>query len=77
MTKVRIVGWRVQPIVMLDDGENLTPLPLDPVDIPAAEWRAFKARGDAQAVADLRSRYEKDEKPAANRAARRSRPKAK
>jgi hypothetical protein len=32
------VGWTVQPVLMADDGENLTPVPVAPQMIPAAQW---------------------------------------
>lgn len=38
MTRLRVVGYLVQPQIMADDGENLTPLPVQPVTIPAADW---------------------------------------
>lgn len=38
MTRLRVVGYIVQPQLMADDGETLTPLPVQPVTIPASEW---------------------------------------
>lgn len=52
--RVRVVAWRVQPVVMADDGENLTPINVQAVEIPAAEWGAFKAGGDDEALASIR-----------------------
>lgn len=52
--RLRIVGWNVQPVVMLDDGENLTAVPVGPQMIPAAAWEEFKAGGDQHAIASLR-----------------------
>ena len=43
--RVRVVAWRVQPVVMADDGENLPPVNVQPVEIPAREWQAFKDGG--------------------------------
>jgi hypothetical protein len=39
MTKrLRPVAFIVQPQFMVDDGENLTPLPVQPLTIGAADW---------------------------------------
>jgi hypothetical protein len=57
-TRMRLVGWQVQPVVMADDGENLTPVNVNPVMVPASGWDAFKAGGDDQALAQLRDQIE-------------------
>ncbi len=49
-TRVRVVAWIVQPVVMADDGDNLTQLQVQPVTIPAAAWDDFKAGGDEAAI---------------------------
>lgn len=36
--RLRIIGYLVQPQLMADDGENLTPLPVQPLTILAADW---------------------------------------
>lgn len=36
--RLRIIGYLVQPQIMADDGENLTPLPVQPLTILAADW---------------------------------------
>jgi hypothetical protein len=51
---VRIVSWRVQPIVMSDDGDNLTPINVQAIDIPAKDWDEFKAGGDEAALDSIR-----------------------
>lgn len=38
MTRLRTVSYVVQPQLMADDGENLTPLAVQPVTIAAADW---------------------------------------
>lgn len=58
MTRVRVVGWNVQPVVMLDDGANLTPVQIGPQMIAAADWQAFKDGGDEQALASVREQIE-------------------
>lgn len=74
MNRIRVVGWNVQPVVMLDDGESLTPVQVAPNMIPAAQWQAFKDGGDAEAIASIKEQVPPDE-PAPNRAARRHPPK--
>lgn len=56
--RMRVVGWNVQPVVMLDDGEVLTPVPVDAQMINATDWEAFKDGGDAQALSHLRAQIE-------------------
>lgn len=58
--RMRLVGWRVQPVVMSDDGENLTSVDVAPVVIPAANWQAFKDGDDDQALAQVRAKIEGD-----------------
>jgi hypothetical protein len=58
MTRLRVVGWRVQPILMADDGEHLTPLTVDGQVIHAAAWDAFKAGGDEEALSAIREQIE-------------------
>jgi hypothetical protein len=58
--KVRVVGWQVQPLLMLDDGEHLTALNAQPVTIPAAEWEKWKDGGDEQFLAPARLQFEED-----------------
>lgn len=41
MSKVRLIKVHVQPVFVLDDGENLTDLPHPPITIPAAEWSTY------------------------------------
>ena len=60
---MRLVGWNVQPVVMADDGENLTPLEVAPQMIPAANWAAFKDGGDETALGSIRAQIEKVEPP--------------
>lgn len=57
-TRLRLVGWRVQPVVMADDGEHLTPVSVGAVEIPAAQWQAFKDGGDVEAIDHLREQVE-------------------
>lgn len=56
--RMRLVGWRVQPVVMADDGDNLAPVEVAPQVIPAAQWQAFKDGMDAQALESVRQQIE-------------------
>lgn len=56
--RMRVVGWQVQPIIMADDGDTLTPVQLQPVQIPLAQWQAFKDGGDMQALEQVRAQIE-------------------
>jgi hypothetical protein len=58
-TRMRVVGWQVQPVIMADDGDNLIPINVDMVMIPAAQWEDFKAGGDSEALRQVREQIEK------------------
>lgn len=38
MKRLRVVGFVVQPQFVVDDGDTLTPLPVGPVNVSAADW---------------------------------------
>lgn len=57
--RMRVVGWNVQPVVMADDGENLTAVEVTAQMIPAAQWQRFKDGGDEEALAALRYQVER------------------
>lgn len=40
---IRVVQFVVQPVLVFDDGENLTPLQVSPITVPAADWPQFSA----------------------------------
>lgn len=52
------MGWRVQPIVMRDNGDDLTAVDVQPAMIPAAQWQDFKDGGDASAIDGVRVQIE-------------------
>jgi hypothetical protein len=58
MRRLRPVAYLVQPQFMVDDGENLTPLSVDPVSVPAADWPNVVALM-AQATEQLRLKVER------------------
>lgn len=41
MKQLRLVKVIVQPVFLVDDGENLTEMEHPPVAIPAADWPAY------------------------------------
>jgi hypothetical protein len=54
--RVRVVAWEIQPVVVIDDGDSLTEIPIQrPVRIAAKDWQAFKDGGDEQAIERLRT----------------------
>jgi hypothetical protein len=61
--RMRLVGWNVQPVVMADDGENLTPVQVSSQMIPAAAWDQFKHGGDEEALETLREHVERATDP--------------
>jgi hypothetical protein len=61
---MRLVGWKVEPVIMSDDGENLTPVQVNGTQILAADWQAFKDGGDARALEGVRAQVEAPALPA-------------
>lgn len=41
VTRMRLVGWQIQPVIMADDGENLKSIPVDPIFVPAKDFADF------------------------------------
>lgn len=39
--KLRLVKVLVQPVLVEDDGENLTEKTVQPITVPASEWDAY------------------------------------
>lgn len=58
MSRLRVVAVAVQLQAFVDDGDNLTPLPVDSIVVPFAQWEQFAAEGFAQAVDGLRQQVE-------------------
>ena len=56
--RMRLVGWKVTPVVMLDDGDTLSPLPVESQTILAAQWAEFKDGGDERALTLLREQVD-------------------
>jgi hypothetical protein len=43
MSQLRLVKVHVQPVFVLDDGENISEIEHPAVTIPAAEWGSYSA----------------------------------
>ena len=56
--KMRLVGWSVQPIIMSDDGINLTPVEVHAQILPAAQWDSFINGGYTTALESIRTQIE-------------------
>lgn len=50
MRKLRLVKVVVQPVFVIDDGETLTELPVEPVLVSGAEWATYIETRWPQAV---------------------------
>lgn len=44
MKKIRLVGVTVAPQLVVDDGENLTALQVQPIAVDAKDWPGIVAR---------------------------------
>jgi hypothetical protein len=61
MPRLRVVGWNVAPVLMLDDGEQLEPVPVQPATIRAgAAWQAFVDGGWKEHLDRLREQVGAD-----------------
>lgn len=56
--RMRVVGWNVQPVVMVDDGDNLTPVQVQPLQVPQADWQAFVDGGWQSSLETVREQVE-------------------
>lgn len=59
--RLRLVGWEIRPVLMIDDGEHLTPLPVQAQHIALKDWQSFKDGGDDAALAHIRAQVEQPE----------------
>lgn len=78
MAKLRLVKVLVQPVFVLDDGENVTELEHPAVAIPAAEWPTYSGERFPAEVREWEKQINAELSAAKpNRAARRAKkPKA-
>lgn len=56
--RVRLLRVTVQPEFVVDDGDTLSPLPLQAVEIPAAQWIEFAADNFAKAIAAIQEQVD-------------------
>jgi hypothetical protein len=54
----------VQPVIMADDGDNLTEIQVGASMVPAAQWQAFKGGGDEAALDSIREQVATPERDA-------------
>lgn len=71
-TRVRAIQYVVQPILVADDGTDLTPLQIEPLTIPAAEWATFVGTGLADALANLEAGLNESDEDSADHASQES-----
>ena len=57
-TRMRVAGWRIQPVIFADDGENLDEKQVNPLFLRAAEFEAWAAGGWRDSLAELRAAVE-------------------
>lgn len=63
MPKLRLIKVVVQPVFVLDDGENITETEHPPVVIAAADWPAYSGERFPAEVAEWQERINAQEKP--------------
>lgn len=51
--RVRVIQYVIHPVLVVDDGADLTPLDVEPITVPAAGWASFIEGGLASALAGL------------------------
>lgn len=56
--RLRLLKVIVQPVFVVDDGENLTELSAQPMSVSSTEWPVFATTGFAEAVEQLRQQVE-------------------
>lgn len=43
MSRVRVLRFIVQPVLVIDDGEDLDPIDVQPIEVAARDWPTFAA----------------------------------
>lgn len=56
--RLRVLGWEVKPLVMVDDGDELQGLNVQAATISVKEWQAFKDGKDDDALEEIRKQIE-------------------
>lgn len=60
---VRPVKFIVQPVFVIDDGEHLEELPVEPIAVSARDWPAWAGGGWRQALEALQDKLSATEVP--------------
>jgi hypothetical protein len=62
MKRARIIQFIIQPVVVADDGENLTPIDVKPVAVAAASLAQFAVNGAADLLAQIQKQLDEETK---------------
>lgn len=55
-TKLRVIKMVLQPVIVIDDGETLAEVEVQPVVVPWKAWGAYVNGGLADAIAQLEAK---------------------
>lgn len=58
--KLRAVQFIVTPVLVADDGETLTPVPAEPITVPASAWPTFATDQWPKALAEAEAQLNAD-----------------
>lgn len=58
MKKIRVIRYHIHPEIVVDDGENLNPLPVQPITINGSGWQQFVDAGLQEALSQLQTQIE-------------------
>ena len=58
--RLRVVKVIVQPVIVLDDGEQITEIEHGSVAIPAAEWPTYSSERFPREIAEWQARIDAD-----------------
>jgi len=62
MTKLRLLKVIVQPVFVLDDGDQLTEQPAQAVEVSPQDWPTFATTTFAEGFAELQAQFAASEK---------------
>lgn len=63
MKRARIIQFIIQPVAVVDDGENLTPIDVKPVAVAAASWQQFAVNGVSDLLAQMQKQLDEQQPP--------------
>lgn len=58
--RVRVVGWNVEPVIMFDDGDNLTSVQVQPLKDLQNDWQVFVDGGWQQGLKPVHEQIENE-----------------